>query len=80
MFNVPPGMSPEEDSDLEATMAAAVVLAAEDEDATAVPWDDADRAELGGGDAATTEAGLAAAVAGDFFRMLSPPPLWVTIQ
>ena len=66
-------MSPEEESDLEATMAAAgVVLAAEDEDATAVPWDDADRAELGGGDAAT--AAEAAEVAGDFFRMLSPPP------
>ena len=58
-------MSPEEDSDLEATIGAAGVILTEEEDATAVPWDDADRAELGGGDAAT---------AGDFFRMLSPPP------
>ena len=52
-------------------MAAGVVLA--EDEATAVPWDDADLAVLGGGDAA------AAAAAGecgraDFFRMLSPPP------
>ena len=57
-------------------MAAGVVLA--EDEATAVPWDDADRAELGGGDDAATAAAAGecgAALAGDFFRMLlSPPP------
>ena len=56
-----------------ATAAAGVVVLAEDE-ATAVPWDDADLAELGGGDAATAAA-AGECGAGDFFRMLlSPPP------
>ena len=54
---------------MEAT-AAGVVLA--EDEATAVPWDDADLARLGGGDAA---AAAGECGAGDFFRMLlSPPP------
>ena len=71
-----PGISPEEDSDLEAT-AAGVVLA--EDEATAVPWDDADLARLGGGDAAAAagECGAPAPAEDvDFFRMLSPPPIW----
>ena len=57
---------------MEAT-AAGVVLA--EDEATAVPWDDADLARLGGGDAAAA-AGECGAPAEDvdFFRMLSPPP------
>ena len=58
---------------MEAT-AAGVVLA--EDEATAVPWDEADLARLGGGDAAAAagECEAAAAEDVDFFRMLSPPP------
>ena len=62
---------------MEAATAAAGVAVLAEVEAAAVPWDDADLAELGGGDAATAAAaGECGAPAEDvdFFRMLSPPP------